>query len=235
MEYCGDCGGTVAPCTEQDYANDTAVWGNCDASADCKTCGNGLDHQPLGCYCSERFADGETRSPTATKNDPTSICDQKAGQADCGNICAYSNCPSFNSHKKSCKIPAVVCTSVSIGGKSCLQSNVLTVDDHCVAGPPHYDSEGMVCAYDGTAREAYCSYGVSATACARCNSQNEFTNERQLAILELEIGEICGIVLLALCIAALLIRYCQNTRSTSLTPAAVEGVALSKAPVRDGI
>jgi hypothetical protein len=57
----------------------------------------------------------------------------------------------------------------------------------------------------------------------------------RLAILELEIGEICGIVLSAVCIAALLIRYCQNTRSTSRTPAAVEGVALSKAPIRDGI
>jgi hypothetical protein len=56
-----------------------------------------------------------------------------------------------------------------------------------------------------------------------------------LAILELEIGEICGIVLLAVCIAALLIRYCRNTRSTLLTPAAVEGVALPKAPALDGI
>jgi hypothetical protein len=65
---------------------------------------------------------------------------------------------------------------VSIGGKSCLQSNVLTVNNNCVAGPPHYDSEGSVCAYDGTAREAYCSYGVSASACARCNSQNELTS-----------------------------------------------------------
>jgi hypothetical protein len=61
------------------------------------------------------------------------------------------------------------------------------------------------------------------------------TNEGQLAILELEIGEICGIVLLAVCIAALLIRYCRNKRSISLTPAAVEGGALSKAPVLDSI
>jgi hypothetical protein len=63
------------------------------------------------------------------------------------------------------------------------------------------------------------------------------TEPWQLAILELEIGEICGIVLLAVCIAALLIRYryCRNTRSTLLTPAAVEGVTLSKAPVLDGI
>jgi hypothetical protein len=51
----------------------------------------------------------------------------------------------------------------------------------------------------------------------------------------LEIGEICGIVLLALCIAALLIRYYRNTRSISLTPAAVEGVALPEASVLGGI
>ena len=107
----------------------------------------------------------------------TPICDQKAGQ-DCGNICAYSNCPSFNSHKRSCEI------STKPG----------EVGDPCTP-----------------------------------------TNEGQLAILELEIGEICGIVLLALCIAALLIRYSRNTRSTSLTPSAVEGAALSKAPVLDGI
>jgi hypothetical protein len=91
------------------------------------------------------------------------------------------NCPSFNSHKRSCEI------STKPG----------EIGDPCTTPTP--------------------------------------TNEGQLAILELEIGEICGIVLLAMCIATLLIRYCRNTRSASLTPAAVEGAALSKAPVLDGI
>jgi hypothetical protein len=119
--------------------------------------------------------------PTEAPTDaPTSICDQKAGQADCGNICAYSNCPSFNRHKKICEIST--------------KPGEVADPDPCTP-----------------------------------------TDEGQLAILELEIGEICGIVLLAVCIAALLIRYCRNTRSTSLTPAAAEGAALSKAPVLDGI
>ena len=41
-------------------------------------------------------------------------------------------------------------------------------DNTCIVGDPHYDPEGMICDNDGTPEEMYCSYGVGATACARC-------------------------------------------------------------------
>jgi hypothetical protein len=62
---------------------------------------------------------------------------------------------------------------VAIGGESCLLSSVVIVRNNCVAGAPHYDPEGAVCANDGAATEAYCSYGVSASACARCGTSDD--------------------------------------------------------------
>jgi hypothetical protein len=181
-----DDGGAFGRCSS--YAGSSNGWecGTGHGSTCCEAWGHrftnrngGLNANQACCAC----GGGSTAAPTETPTEaPTSICDQKAGQTDCGNICAYSNCPSFNSHKRSCEIS----TKPGEVGDPCTPTN-----------------EGQL----GT----------------------------QLAILELEIGEICGIVVLAVCIAALLIRYCQNTRSTSLTPAAVEGAALSNAQVLDGV
>ena len=44
----------------------------------------------------------------------------------------------------------------------------IVVGDWCVPGEPHFDPEGSVCANDGTPEEAYCSYDVGPSACARC-------------------------------------------------------------------
>jgi len=55
-------------------------------------------------------------------------------------------------------------TNITINGLSCDASNVFVHSDGCVQGSPHYDPEGAVCANDGTAFEAYCSYGISDTA-----------------------------------------------------------------------
>ena len=53
-----------------------------------------------------------------------------------------------------------------INGESCDAWAV--VGDHCYPGAPHFDSEGAVCANDGTPAESYCSYDVGSNACARC-------------------------------------------------------------------
>ena len=57
-----------------------------------------------------------------------------------------------------------------INGKPCLVENIMIVNQGCVKGSPHYDSEGMVCANDGKPNEAYCSYEVGNTTCAYCQS-----------------------------------------------------------------
>ena len=49
----------------------------------------------------------------------------------------------------------------------------MVIHNGCVAGAPHYDSEGSVCGNDGQATEAYCSYDVSPTACAYCGSTGQ--------------------------------------------------------------
>jgi hypothetical protein len=65
--------------------------------------------------------------------------------------------PTFSSDD-SCKI---------INGEVCC--DVVVVDPYgCLPGGDHQDPEGMVCANDGAADEAYCSYDVFYNACARC-------------------------------------------------------------------
>ena len=55
-----------------------------------------------------------------------------------------------------------------INGRAC--ANVVIVGDGCVPGSPHFDPEGMVCANDGQADEAYCSYSIGANTCAYCSN-----------------------------------------------------------------
>jgi len=57
-----------------------------------------------------------------------------------------------------------------IKGVLCPAKDILVVHSDCISGAPHFDKEGMVCADDGKPTEAYCSYGVGASACARCLS-----------------------------------------------------------------
>ena len=66
-------------------------------------------------------------------------------------------------------VSAVGSTS-TIHGSACDVANVVRVNDNCVSGAPHFDAEGMVCANDGTATEAYCSYDVGTSACAYCKA-----------------------------------------------------------------
>ena len=51
--------------------------------------------------------------------------------------------------------------------------NVVVESEDCVQSAPHFDPEGAVCANDGTANEAYCSYEVGLSACARCDVGDE--------------------------------------------------------------
>ena len=55
-----------------------------------------------------------------------------------------------------------------INGVPCASAHVVVVNEGCNAGDPDNDPEGMVCDADGTPQEAYCSYGVGPTSCARC-------------------------------------------------------------------
>merc|ERR1712203_1246061 len=58
-----------------------------------------------------------------------------------------------------------------INGEIC--SDWVVVENNCVQGSPDYDEEGQVCAHDGEWNEAYCSYDVGASACARCLDNDE--------------------------------------------------------------
>ena len=58
-----------------------------------------------------------------------------------------------------------------INGQLCAMEDIVVEDaDQCVRGAPYNDAEGAVCANDGTATEAYCSYDVGPKACARCTN-----------------------------------------------------------------
>ena len=58
-----------------------------------------------------------------------------------------------------------------INEQFCAMEDIVVEDaDQCIRGAPHYDAEGAVCANDGTATEAYCSYFVGSKACARCTN-----------------------------------------------------------------
>jgi len=59
-------------------------------------------------------------------------------------------------------------SSLIINGQPCPPDAILVENNDCLAGAPHFDPEGMVCANDGTPSEAYCSYHVGPSACARC-------------------------------------------------------------------
>ena len=39
------------------------------------------------------------------------------------------------------------------------------IGDWCYPDPPHEDPDGVVCANDGTAYEAYCNYSIGPNAC----------------------------------------------------------------------
>ena len=48
-----------------------------------------------------------------------------------------------------------------VNGQLCAMEDIVVEDaDQCIRGAPHNDAEGAVCANDGTATEAYCSYDV---------------------------------------------------------------------------
>jgi len=58
----------------------------------------------------------------------------------------------------------------SFGPNACVvgcrpECEVLDCDDCCIPGEPHFDPDGMVCANDGTADEAYCNYSFGPNAC----------------------------------------------------------------------
>ena len=58
-----------------------------------------------------------------------------------------------------------------INEQFCAMEDIVVEDaDQCIRGAPDYDAEGAVCANDGTATEAYCSYFVGSKACARCTN-----------------------------------------------------------------
>ena len=59
-----------------------------------------------------------------------------------------------------------------VNGNVCPEANIVIEDaDYCNTGFPDYDHEGMICANDGSATQAYCSYDVGPKACARCSSE----------------------------------------------------------------
>lgn len=53
---------------------------------------------------------------------------------------------------------------IKINGIMCPFKQVVKVSDHCLLS----DLEGSVCFGDNTPEEAYCSFDLGATACARC-------------------------------------------------------------------
>jgi hypothetical protein len=55
-----------------------------------------------------------------------------------------------------------------IDGKPCPLDQVAVVSNACVRGAPDFNEEGWVCANAGSSSEAYCSYDVGLSACARC-------------------------------------------------------------------
>ena len=62
---------------------------------------------------------------------------------------------------------------LTVKGQLCAMEDIVVEDAvqfECIREAPHYDAEGMVCANEGTASEAYCSYNVGERACARCKS-----------------------------------------------------------------
>ena len=73
----------------------------------------------------------------------------------------------------SMKIDATTCRTPRyvINGKECPVGDIELVSsgNACVAGAPHFDPEGAVCANDNEPDEAYCSY-IPEFACARCLS-----------------------------------------------------------------
>ena len=87
------------------------------------------------------------------------------------NICGDPDTWSKDRAKQYC----CVGTSSTINGITCPQSQVIVVDNNCVSGSPHFDPEGSVCANDGLETEAYCSYDVGPSACARCGSASTAT------------------------------------------------------------
>jgi hypothetical protein len=162
--------------------DDNSCWSNCDG-------GVIEDINEMMGYCGgrvicpgmsgEHYCDGvgDCGGSFCECEEALSLCDSNGGGdtgADEGDSDAGAGEGGSDADAPT-SVPPSAPTTISIRGKSCLQSNVLTVNNNCVAGPPHYDAEGSVCAYDGNSaphydasREAYCSYGVSAAACARC-------------------------------------------------------------------
>ena len=62
-------------------------------------------------------------------------------------------------------------TKLLINGRPCAMEDIVVEDaDQCIRGAPDNYAEGAVCANDGTATEAFCSYDVGSKACARCTN-----------------------------------------------------------------
>ena len=62
-------------------------------------------------------------------------------------------------------VSVAVAGGVTINGQNCSMGNVVVESEGCTP----LDPEGAVCANDGTANEAFCSYEVGSSACARCS------------------------------------------------------------------
>ena len=59
---------------------------------------------------------------------------------------------------------------LSVKGQLCAMEDIVVEAAYRCQPVLQGDPEGMVCANEGTASEAYCSYNVGERACARCKS-----------------------------------------------------------------
>ena len=85
---------------------------------------------------------------------------QQDSANDLGFQCHMKDCAAIGDGRK-----------LLINGQLCAMEDIVVEDaDQCIRGAPHYDAEGAVCANDGTATEAFCSYDVGSKACARCTN-----------------------------------------------------------------
>jgi hypothetical protein len=93
--------------------------------------------------------------------------------------------------------------SLTIQGRKC--STVERVHDNCVptAGSPGFQPDGSVCDGLGTDREAYCSYDVGPTACARCADARAEPEEANMGAIGGGIAAGAAAVLLAVVVFCL--------------------------------
>ena len=72
---------------------------------------------------------------------------------------------------RDCYAVAVEGEALTVNGRPCPVEHIVVENEGgCIPGDPHFDPEGAVCVNDGKSNEAYCSYDVGPTACARCTT-----------------------------------------------------------------